>query len=240
MLGQASFVLALAVSMAAAGAPPPRMLWIWYPNPALKTSLPLDAGVAFIVASVYLAGSNDPVPFVRRAATALPPGAYRMGVIRIEHNRAAFTARQRADAARIVAEAVRTTRVPAVQIDFDAPNSARPFYRALLRDIRQRIGPSVFLSITALASWCGENSWLAGVDADELVPMLFQTGRESAALLDRPRSGARFPFEGCLGSVGVSTFGPQGNLSGRRVYIFPGNANWTPQSAAAALKAYRP
>ena len=40
----------------------------------------------------------------------------------------------------MIEEAVRIAKAPAIQIDFDAPPSAYAFYRALLEDVRKRVG----------------------------------------------------------------------------------------------------
>src|SRR5450755_4544015 len=42
----------------------------------------------------------------------------------------------------------------ALQIDFDARLSERPFYRGLLAELRNRLPPDIKVEITALVSWC--------------------------------------------------------------------------------------
>jgi hypothetical protein len=97
----------------------------------------------------------------------------------------------------------------------------------------------VFLSMTALASWCGNDSWLEGADVDEIVPMLFHFGRESAAMIDRVRAGGSLPCQGCQGSVGVAVPGERLRAPGRRVYYFPNHVQWTRESVSRALEAYK-
>lgn len=233
-----SLSLALLLLLSAP-APPPRMLWFWYAT-EMKAALPPGVGIAFVIASLELDHSKDVTPFLRREAAVIPAGTYRMGVIRIEHRQAAFTVKQRSQAAQMISEAVRMTRLSAVQIDFDAPKSAWPFYQALIKDVRRRIGPGVFLSITALASWCVAASWLAGADVDEIVPMLFQMGSASGAIADRLRSGEVFPFEGCRHSVGFSLAEPSLKMSARRIYVFPGYQRWSEDAIAQAMKRFGP
>jgi hypothetical protein len=77
----------------------------------------------------------------------------------------------------MIVDLARITHANALQIDFDAPESARPFYRALVADVRRELGPDVFLSVTALLSWCATpHSWLHNLPADEIVPMAFDPG----------------------------------------------------------------
>ena len=45
---------------------------------------------------------------------------------------------------------MRLTHAKALQIDFDAPESARPFYRDLLVNLRSQLPEDTFISITAL------------------------------------------------------------------------------------------
>lgn len=215
------------------------MLWFWY-STELKDPLHPGVGVAFVVASLSLRGSSDVTPFLRRSPLAIPAGVYRMGVIRIEHRNAAFTEKQQLQIARMIAEAVQMVRPAGIQIDFDAPRSAWPFYRQLLKDVCRRIGPGVFLSITALASWCDADSWLAGADIDEAVPMLFQMGSSSAAVLERLRTNGKFPFRGCQNSVGISVKGLDFRLPFERVYVFPDRGNWRTESMRQALNVNLP
>ncbi len=80
-------------------------------------------------------------------------------------------------AERIVSGALRS-RVEALQIDFDARMSERGFYLELLSAIRQQLPVGIKLSMTALASWCMQDTWLSNSKAgvDEVVPMFFSMG----------------------------------------------------------------
>lgn len=127
--------------------PPSRMLWFWFHTEGAPRDAKI-AGVAFHAASLAIKGSADVIHQPRRTPLPLPRGTYRMAVVRIEFRDAAFTSSQAAQAAGAIAGLVRLTRVPAVQIDFDAPKSAWPFYRDLLKRTRTSIAPEIFLSIT--------------------------------------------------------------------------------------------
>ena len=227
MLRLLSFLLLAATANGAA--PPQRMLWAWY-STTLEAPVPSGYGIAFSIMSLYLRRDEEPKQFLRRTALPLPVGTYRMGVVRIEFEMASFSDNQRHAVVRRVAEAVRLTRVDGLQVDFDAPKSAWPFYQTVIREIRNTVSPKVFLSITALTSWCGAKSWMEGVTADELVPMLFETGL--------PVTESSFGFVRCNSSAGVSLVEPVHLDRNKRVYIFPGKGNWTAANIKQAVRSY--
>ena len=200
-------------------APPAQMNWYWlrtYQAPERPKAS--DAGAAFLAMSFFLVEGRPAIVYPRRAPLILPPNTYRMAVVRIDHNEAKFTAAQRAALARMIAEVPGLTRTQALQIDFDAPQSAWPFYKALLADVRRALGPNVFLSITALASWCTAGSWMSGLPVDEIVPMFFRMGRQ--------RINPPLAFAACQTSAGISADEPGVHLprSVKRVYTFQSGA----------------
>jgi hypothetical protein len=69
-----------------------------------------------------------------------------------------------------------------VQLDMEARPSQRDFYRSLVRQVRATLPLRVKLSVTALAWWCRSPAWLDGLAADEVVPMFFRMGRDSATM----------------------------------------------------------
>jgi hypothetical protein len=69
-----------------------------------------------------------------------------------------------------------------VQLDMEARPSQRLFYRSLVRELRATLPPDIKLSVTALAWWCRSPEWLDELPADEVVPMFFRMGKDSAAL----------------------------------------------------------
>lgn len=183
-----------------------------------------------------------------------------MAVIRFDNpfdaaHRPAFSQRQRDLAVRMIAEITAFDRPQAVQIDFDAHRSAWPFYRQLLSEVRARIGPEIFLSITALVSWCdGAQSWLAGLPVNEIVPMAFSMGQATPATVTMLQRGGQFQFPGCRASIGVelgstirSSIPPGRDYDqlvrprkGQRAYFFLGPRKWSPELASAAQKAFLP
>jgi hypothetical protein len=108
-------------------------------------------------------------------------------------------------------------------------------YRALLLEIRQRLGLEVPISITALASWCFDDNWISTLPVDEAVPMLFRMGAGTPDVVGRLTTGRDFHAPVCQGSLGISTDEPWASLpSGRRLYVFP-SRSWTSQTELAFL-----
>jgi hypothetical protein len=69
-----------------------------------------------------------------------------------------------------------------VQLDLEARPSQRADYRELVRGVRAALPADMKLSVTALGWWCRSGAWLDGLAADEVVPMFFRMGRDSAVL----------------------------------------------------------
>lgn len=155
------------------------------------------------------------------------PSVRRDPVFRIETPRSSFTADEIADAVKSIVRVAGHARATQVQIDFDATSSQRQFYRGFLNELRRSLPPTTKISITALASWCMDDRWLAGLPIDEAVPMLFQMGPEDRSIRRRLSSDGEFVERRCRGSVGFSTSEPFTRVRGaRRVYVFHSRA-WT-------------
>ncbi len=158
-----------------------------------------------------------------------------------------YTKAQRLRIAGMIASVAGISGVRAVQVDYDATQSERPFYRQLLEDVRRRLPRGMPLSMTALASWCIGDTWLNALPAgtiDEAVPMLFRMGPDAANVAAFVQRGNPFRAQACRASLGVSTDEAfsQALLNGkvkpfaggrdpRRIYIFSNRA-WT----SAAVK----
>jgi len=190
--------------------------WAWE-RPEDLRQLPGD--VAFLAATVRVGERVDVRP--RQQPLAVAPEARLTAVVRIE-----VAAGARLDAAvrkRIVATARRAAaRTAALQIDYDARRSERPFYRALLGDLAAAL-PQHRLSITALASWCLYDPWIDELDMiEEAVPMLFEMGADSRRVRAALASGADFVSPRCRRSVGVSLAEPlpDGVLAERRRWLW--------------------
>jgi hypothetical protein len=202
-----------------------------------------DIGVAYLALSLSFEGRNEVIPNPRMTPLRTAPNTWLMPVVRLDFNgwderqRPAFSDQQRRLAASMIGEMVGLTHAQAIQIDFDAPYSARPFYRQLLADVRTRLGPNVFLSITALVSWCDTTpSWLSGLPVEEIVPLAFDMGATSHGTTELLLKGGAFAFPGCRDSLGVAlrVIGPARPRKNQRAYFFAQPRPWTPDLVRAA------
>jgi hypothetical protein len=218
------------------------MLWAWEHPEDLSFIDPRDVGVSFLALTLYLPGDSVVVQ-PRLQPLKVPPGTALMATVRIETDRRslpgaapAMSPTQRAKTAAAIAELGRMSEVKGVQIDFDASVSERSFYRDLLNEVRRKLPRSMALSMTALASWCAGDAWLAGLPVDEAVPMLFRMGADRREILRDLTEGGDFRSAPCRESFGISTDEPAPKLPrGRRVYVFhPGP--WSRQSTEKVIR----
>ena len=197
---------------------PTRTLWVWERPEDLSSIDPRTTALAILDRTILLGRTVSVVP--RRQSFLYPAGATRILVIRIEST-GPIAPNLEPTTADIILDALNGPVPAALQIDFDARRSERSFYTALLRDLRRRMPPSLPLSITALASWCSNDDWLATLPIDEAVPMFFrmEPGRRPVPS-NLPWLRIREPL--CQSSIGISTREPySGSLDRKRVYIFP-------------------
>jgi hypothetical protein len=202
----------------------PRIIvWAWERPEDLARLDARDVGVAYLAKTLTLDRDRVLVR-PRRQPLTVPPGATVIPVVRIEAGApgtASLGAEQRD---RVAAEIVGLAQLPgvaALQVDFDARVSERPFYRGVLAAVRLRAPADVKLSITALASWCLYDDWISDLPIDEAVPMLFRLGRDGEAVRSCLRSGGDFRAAHAGFSLGISTDEPLPKLPpGRRVYLF--------------------
>ena len=90
--------------------------------------------------------------------------------------------------------------------------------------------PGAAISVTALASWCFNESWTARLAADEVVPMLFRMGYDGRRLRAHLESGGDFRGGECRSSLGVATDElPAALPTGRRIYVFSPR-RWTAET----------
>ena len=83
---------------------------------------------------------------------------------------AVLNAENRRDAVDEFCAARASPASPLFRYDFDATRSQRPFYRDLLVDLRSQMPADLPLSITALASWCSFDDWLADFPSTKPFP----------------------------------------------------------------------
>ena len=202
-------------------ATPRLVLWAWERPEDLRFINPEHVGVAFLAGTIHLsAAATD---FHRRMQPLRVSRRTKLiAVIRIEATPDARLDRQQLQKSLKYLVEVSTLReVVAVQIDFDATVSERAFYRQLLVEYRGHLPFSTPISITALASWCIGDQWIADLPIDEAVPMLFRMGTGQNEVTSWIRSARDFSAPVCRDSLGISTDEPWKSLpSGRRVYAF--------------------
>ena len=129
--------------------------------------------------------------------------------------------------------------IAAIQIDFDATQSQRAFYRQSIADLRGSLPAKLMLSITALSSWCAGDNWLGDLPIDDAVPMLFRMGADRQQVLSRVNAGRDFAAAPCRNSYGIATDEPLDQLDQtKRLYIFNPNG-WTKESLASVLDKIR-
>jgi hypothetical protein len=194
---------------------PQRVLWAWE-EPEDLHALPPSIGVAYLAETDIL--TDHITVLQRRQPLSAALGAPLIAVVRIETRpgfadtptlRAALATHLAAYGARGgVGNHVRGG-VQALQLDFDATQSQRAFYRGVLKALRPQLPRRLPVSITALVSWCGPHSWLHGLPIDEAIPMEFRMGGPRALELNaatRPRYAITEPL--CRTSLGLSTDEP--------------------------------
>jgi hypothetical protein len=209
---------------------PKVMLWAWERPEQLSFLDASNTGVAYLAETIYPAKDGFTVR-PRLQPLHLPEAAYLEAVVRIETDRRKNWALSQEQLDALVREVIKASSLPgvkALQIDFDARENERSFYRQLLTKIRKSLPERMPLSMTALSSWCMGDQWLRDIPVDEVVPMLFSMGagrRESIDFLTNGDSGRFSYFQKCLG---ISINDPQPadilakrtKLNGTRIYLF--------------------
>jgi hypothetical protein len=217
------------------------MLWAWERPEDLSSLDPRQAGVAYLAWTFTLRGPAVAAS-PRRQPLKLAPGTALMAVARIEvDHHLPFRAgpAQREQVVTAILDRLRP-EVRGLQIDFDARESERPFYRALLEELRGRMAPAMPLSMTALASWALFDGWIRDLPVDEAVPMCFDMGADTLAVRARIEGGADFPVALARRATGVCLQEPLPRLPGhpwdrRRLYVFS-HAPWGRATVARAME----
>lgn len=230
---------------------PDIMLWAWEAPSDLRWANPEEIGVAYLASTITIYDDRIWIK-PRMQPLKVAPKTYLTSVVRLECRRDKPPELSQKQMDSIVAQVLNQARVEgvrAVQIDFDARVSQRPFYRRLLAELKQKLPPKVELSMTALASWCIGDRWLKNTAADEVVPMFFSMGADNASVIQHLRAGRKihdFDKEKAIGlsasSADVINVLSHGNgietMKGRRLYLFS-NKGWTRASAQQLLRKVR-
>ncbi len=219
------FLLLLLPSAASGSGPdlPPLMLWAWERPEDFSFLDPGKAGVAFLMATVRISDAGTRVR-PRLQPLVVPPETPLEAVVRIESDAAGpgpFSATRCTELASSIVSLALRLGVRRLQIDFDARLSERAGYRRLLIELRRLWAPPRTLSMTALASWCLGDAWIAGLPVDWAVPMFFRMGPDRPAVARYLSRGRPLNAAPARSSWGISTdeldFRPP---PGRRLYVF--------------------
>jgi len=217
---------------------PQLILWAWERPSDLSFIDPRRVGVAFLSRTIILRGDRVVVQ-PRRQSLNVPSGTSLTAVARIEIERNTVAALSEAQRQALISELTEMAKAPglaAIQIDFDAKQSERAFYRELLEGLKPELPHGIALSITALGSWCLGDRWLSDLPVDDAVPMLFRMGHDGRQLRTRIEAQEEFPEGKCRNSYGVSTDEPIAGLRNtRRIYVFSPHP-WTNESLRSFLE----
>ena len=212
---------------------PNKVLWAWERPEDLKFIDPNEFGVAFLAQTIFLE-KDQVAPKPRRQPLEVPPGTYLIAVTRVEtkkgtFDRPTFSAEMGSKMVPLIKATLDLPDVKAVQIDFDAVVSERPFYRSMMRELKKTLAPDTPLTMTSLASWCTGDAWFNDFPVDEAVPMVFQMGADSEKIRNFIRTGNDWNEPFCRGSYGISLEEGhfEGMKPGRRLYYFK-NTSWQP------------
>jgi Protein of unknown function (DUF3142) len=199
---------------------PPLVLWAWERPENFEHVDSSKVGVAFLAQTIYLRG-NETIIRPRFQPLGLPQDSKVIAVTRIESESPTLDSAQLRDTVNAIAKLSRRNEVRVLQIDFDATQSQRSFYRSLITQVRGHLPDYTALTITALASWCRGDNWLDELPIDEAVPMLFRMGADRQQILSQLSSGSTFTSRKCQTSIGISVDEPLDLIRGaKRTYVF--------------------
>lgn len=206
------------------------VLWAWERPENLNFLKNTGVGVAFLAGSIEFNSIIKIIP--RLQPLSVDDRTPMTAVIRIdniEHRDTNFTDTDFASISDFIVRMCSSNkRVTHCQIDFDALETERKFYKRLLSDVRKKLPEQILLSITALVSWCHSGSWIDDLSIEVAVPMFFQLGIDENVIRNDMTSKSFMQSKMCQKSVGISTDEPLPDvkfLKGRTIYIF-NSAAW--------------
>lgn len=203
---------------------PQTILWAWERPEDLRFLDAKKFGVAYLAETLAL--KNDEVVFVpRRQPLKVSPNTFLIAVTRIETDKVSrppLSDRQRSEIISYVKRTLDAPNVRGVQIDFDALVSERDFYKSLLSDLKKELPADLPLTMTALASWCASDDWLADLPVDEAVPMAFEMGVDDKTIRQFLADGNDWSEPLCRNSYGIALSEPlkADFKRDRRFYVF--------------------
>ncbi|MBV8465569.1 MAG: hypothetical protein JO218_06460 [Burkholderiales bacterium] len=200
---------------------PSRMLWAWERTEDLRW-LPDDMGVAYVAASVALAGDAANVR-LRPNPLYVDGARARVPVVHVDASGTHPPTLSVAQRQAIVDTLLRASRFAnrrVVQLDFEVRRSQRDFLREVIHAARAALPADTALSVTALASWCQGDAWMRDVDADEIVPMAFRMAAGDRVVREQLAQDGQFRASECKAAVGVATDEPLVQIAAARRYYF--------------------
>lgn len=224
-------LIAASLFIAPAFAETPRIyLWAW-DRPEDLRFLDPKIGVAYFAGKIDLS-EKKPVFRPRSKALLLPERRVTLPVL---HVRAVRNARYGDAERELIVEAMRRlvadTGTQAIQLDFEVYHSQREFYKSVIRSFRKE-QPRLRLSVTALASWCGRDSWLEGLAIDEVVPMLFDASHAGG------EASGHVPQNSLCGeAAGLATYEKYARIPRAKNYYLFSNRAWRREDVTRMLAA---
>jgi hypothetical protein len=221
-------------------ASPQVVFWSWLRDDDLHNA---PGAVAYLVGRCVVSEQTIKVT-PRLNKLILPPKAELYAVVRIETENPSMRTIEPL-VSDILALVQRRAPVSGIQIDYDARLRERDFYRALMKTLRQRMPKQLKLSMTALASWCLQDDWLACMPADEVVPMVFSMGADQKRVLNLLKDRRlKVPFgPSCVGLRIDEPLSFQQVIKDadkyERIYLFS-SKGWNAGLVKSALSCIRP
>ncbi len=122
-------------------------------------------------------------------------------------------------------------------IDFEARTSEYSLYSELLKRVNSKL-PNTKILITALASWCSDQSWFDNANFEAAIPMFYRMGKDSLAIKKGSVGSWFLSNSKCSDNIALSTdeldFNPRSYMRGRSVYLFNPDP-WTAESYKNAI-----
>jgi len=208
--------------------------WTWNRDDDLRF-LPPGAGVAAVRVSVEI--EHDVVRVRANNGTwTAPAEAFVLPVVHVdafERWHPALNAAQEDALVAAIVSAGEGSPSGALQLDFEATPGQRAFYRRVLARVRERL-PSEWISITALASWCMDDRWTAGLPVDDVVAMAFRLGRDAPVRRRAIAALERWPAVDCS-STGIAADEPGLRPPAHRTLFLFSPSPWTAATWNATL-----
>jgi hypothetical protein len=213
------FVYLLVALFLPAAAWAQQIAWLW-DGAALPAWSQQEAAV--LHRHILLSGDSA----LTRPRAGWPPASHIIPVVHVEVSTVKppiDIESRRAMILRAMHEAADASTSGWVQLDMEAKPSQRLFYRSLVQQLRSELPPYIKLSVTALAWWCRSPAWLDDLHADEVVPMFFRMGKDSASLRDIIEHSPATLHASCRNAAGFSPqepFAAQVTARYRKTYWF--------------------